>query len=96
MTDTVPPRARRPIARFRKLPARYAGIVMPLVLSGLMTLIVSGIATALNVGVVPDLPARWSQAWGASWLVAFPTLLAVLPVVRRIVGAVVESPPGSA
>jgi hypothetical protein len=30
------------------------------------------------------------RAWGASWLVAFPSLLIVMPVVRRIVAAIVE------
>jgi hypothetical protein len=32
------------------------------------------------------------MAWFLSWLVAFPTLLLVLPVVRRIVGLVVQQP----
>jgi len=34
------------------------------------------------------------SAWGLSWLVAFPVLLAVMPVVRRIVGLIVETRPG--
>lgn len=41
------------ISPFRKLPARYAGIVMPLLLSVLMTLVVSGISTLRILG-----PAR--------------------------------------
>ncbi|WP_376741448.1 DUF2798 domain-containing protein [Sinorhizobium psoraleae] len=32
----------------------------------------------------------WPHAWGASWAIAFPSLMLVLPVVRRIVGAIVE------
>ncbi|MFG1311592.1 DUF2798 domain-containing protein [Xanthobacter tagetidis] len=76
----------------RKLPARYAGIVMPLVLSVLMTFVVSAIATARSLGLGPDFVSTWPIAWGLSWLVAFPTLLLVLPVVRRIVGLVVEAP----
>jgi hypothetical protein len=30
--------------------------------------------------------------WALSWIVAFPTLLVVLPLVRRIVALVVEPP----
>jgi hypothetical protein len=30
------------------------------------------------------------QAWGLSWLIAFPVLLLILPLVRRIVAALVE------
>lgn len=74
----------------RKLPARYATIISPLVLSLLMTFIVSFISTLKSLGFQPGLPAIWLTAWGLSWLVAFPTLLLVLPVVRRIVGWLCE------
>ncbi|WP_428030640.1 DUF2798 domain-containing protein [Ancylobacter sp.] len=77
----------------RKLPARYAAILLPLVLSVLMTFVVSAIATLRSLGAGPDFLATWPVAWGLSWLVAFPTLLLVLPVVRRIVALLVE-PPG--
>lgn len=77
---------------FRKLPARYAGFIMPLVLSVLMTFVVSAIATLRSLGPGPDFLAMWPTAWALSWVVAFPTLLVVLPVVRRIVGLVVEAP----
>ena len=76
----------------RKLPARYATIVSPLVLSLLMTFIVSFISTLKSLGFQPGLPAIWLTAWGLSWLVAFPTLLLVLPAVRRIVGWLCELP----
>ncbi|WP_207457115.1 DUF2798 domain-containing protein [Azospirillum sp. SYSU D00513] len=77
----------------RKLPARYNGIVMPFVLSILMTFVVSGVSTIKTLGLAPDLLGQWMSAWGLSWLVAFPTLLLVLPAVRRIVAALVH-PPG--
>ena len=75
-----------------KLPARYAGIVMPFVLSVLMTFVVSAIATLRSLGPGPDFLSTWPTAWGLSWLLAFPTLLLVLPLVRRIVGLLVETP----
>jgi hypothetical protein len=74
----------------RRLPARAAGILMPLILSVMMTFIVSAIATLRSVGLTPDVHWVWLGAWGMSWLVAFPTLLLVLPLVRRIVGRLVE------
>ena len=74
----------------RKLPGRYAAILSPLVLSLLMTFIVSFISTLKSLGPQPNLPSVWLTAWGLSWLVAFPTLLLVLPVVRRIVGWLCE------
>jgi hypothetical protein len=77
----------------RKLPARYAGIVMPLLLSIFMSCIVAGISTVKSVGLASGLLQMWMAAWGVSWLVAFPSLLVVLPLVRRIVAATVQSPP---
>jgi hypothetical protein len=85
-----------PVPRPRgKLPARYAAIVMPLVLSVLMTFVVSAISTLRSLGPTPAFMAIWPGAWAISWLVAFPTLLAVLPLVRRIVAFAVETPSSS-
>lgn len=79
-------------SRRRKLPARYANIVMPLALSIIMTFVVSAISTLKSLGPTPAFLATWPSAWALSWLVAFPTLLAVLPLVRRIVNLLVEPP----
>jgi hypothetical protein len=78
-----------------KLPARYATVVMPLVLSVLMTFVVSAISTLRSLGPTPAFVATWPAAWAISWLVAFPTLLAVLPLVRKIVAFAVETPQSS-
>jgi hypothetical protein len=79
----------------RKLPARYAPIVMPFLLSLLMTCLVSLIATVRSVGMTPDLIRLWPGSWALSWLVAFPITLVVLPVVRRLTAAVVEPAAGA-
>jgi hypothetical protein len=76
--------------RFRKFPARYAGIIMPLILSVFMTCIVSFISTVRGIGLADNLLQVWLGAWGVSWLLAFPALLLVLPVVRRLTGLLVE------
>ena len=82
-----------PVSRPRgKLPARYAAIVMPLVLSIVMTFVVSGISTLWSLGPTPGFVSTWPAAWALSWVVAFPTLIAVLPLVRRIVALFVEAP----
>ena len=75
----------------KKLPASYAKFVMPLLLSVLMTFIVSFISTLRGVGWAPDFARIWLGSWGLSWAVAFPTMLLVLPVVRRATAALVET-----
>jgi hypothetical protein len=77
----------------RRLPSRYAALVMPVVLSILMSLVVSGVSTLKSLGIGPDFISTWPMAWFLSWLVAFPTLLLVLPLVRRIVSLVVDPAP---
>ena len=74
------------------IPARYAPVLHGLILSGLMSLIVSGIATARADGVTGALPALWLFSWLASWAVAFPAVLVVGPITRRLVARMVRAP----
>ncbi|NJO38159.1 MAG: DUF2798 domain-containing protein [Rhizobiales bacterium] len=76
----------------RRLPARYNGLVMPLILTLIMTCIVSGVTTVRVAGIGPGFAANWLSAWVLSWLVAYPAILLALPVTRRLVGLVVEPP----
>lgn len=69
------------------IPARFAPILFGFILSGLMSCIVSGIATLRAVGVTDGLMVQWMTAWATSWAVAFPLVLVVAPVTRRLVAA---------
>lgn len=76
-----------------KLPARYMAIIMPLILSFMMSGIVSFISTLKSIGLhEPHLLSNWLGAWLISWIVAFPTVLFVLPVARRFALLFVQSP----
>lgn len=69
------------------IPARFAPILFGLILSGLMSLMVSGIATARTSGMAGDFLYRWIVGgWLPSWAVAFPVVLVVAPLTRRMVG----------
>ncbi|CAD7379407.1 DUF2798 domain-containing protein [Xanthomonas arboricola] len=74
-----------------KLPARYASLVMPFLLSIFMSGVVSVISTYKGVGTSPSFVRVWLDAWIVSWVIAFPALLLVLPVVRRITSIVVRT-----
>ncbi|WP_419570471.1 DUF2798 domain-containing protein [Rheinheimera sp.] len=65
---------------------------MPFLLSPLMSCIVSLVATIKSIGLSPELLYTWLGAWGISWMVAFPVVLVVLPVVRRLALLLVEGP----
>jgi hypothetical protein len=72
------------------LPKRFQPYAFGLLLSGMMSFIVSGISTALAVGVHGDFPLQWLSAWAPSWAIAFPSVLVVAPFVQRILARIVR------
>lgn len=68
------------------IPSRFAPVAFGFVLSGLMSFLVSGIATWRHAGLLTGgFVDQWLAGWLASWPVAFPVVLVVAPVARRIV-----------
>lgn len=74
------------------MPTRYAPILFGFILSALMSFLVSGIATFRNAGLVDGFFNIWVNAWLPSWLIAFPVVLVVAPIARRLVGVLVKAP----
>ncbi|WP_341705033.1 DUF2798 domain-containing protein [Ferrovibrio sp.] len=70
---------------------RFVPVAFGFVLSALMSLLVSGIATFRTAGPVEDFGGLWLAAWLPSWAVAFPVVLVVAPVARRIVQGMVRA-----
>lgn len=75
------------------LPNKYAPALFGLILSGLMSVLVSGISTYRAVGFSDNYAGLWSSAWLTAWLVAFPVVLIVAPLARRAVGLLVDKRP---
>lgn len=74
------------------IPRKYAPVVFALILSGLMSLMVSGIATLRAVGPIPGFAGLWLGAWLTAWLLAFPLVLVIAPLARRAVESLVAKP----
>ena len=71
-------------------PLRLCGKYLRDVLFGaFMSLAMSIAFTLINLGLVPDFPARWLRAFLMGFAVGFPTSLAIIPLVRRIVNRLV-------
>ena len=70
---------------------KLAPILFGLLLSCFMTCIVSGIATLRVVGFASELPGLWFTSWMFSWVVAFPAVLVLAPMVRRFVASLVRN-----
>jgi TM2 domain-containing membrane protein YozV len=70
------------------MPARYAPVLFGFILSALMSFLVSGIATFRNAGLVDGFFLTWINAWA----IAFPVVLVVAPITRKLVGVLVKAP----
>lgn len=67
------------------IPRKFTPVLFGLMLSGLMSLLVSGISTFRISGLGSNFCALWFGAWLTAWLVAFPVVLVVAPVARKAV-----------
>ncbi|TCB62324.1 DUF2798 domain-containing protein [Acinetobacter terrae] len=66
-----------------KIHPKHLAWLMPLFLSGIMSGAISCFNMIINKGLVDGFFSLWLHAWSLSWLMAFPLILVVLPLVRR-------------
>lgn len=66
------------------IPRRFAPLLFAILLTGFMTLVISGVATAINLGFTSEFLDRWIRAWWPNWLIAAPVLLIVRPHVQHL------------
>lgn len=72
------------------IPARLAPVLFGWILSGLMSLLVSGVSTWRSVGPITGFAGLWMLSWLIAWAIAFPVVLLVAPLTRRAVEALVR------
>ena len=71
----------------KKLPKKYAGVLLSFYASAVMVLIVSAVLVALNTGIDAGYPLRLLKSYLITWPVAFASLLGVRPLVVKWVAA---------
>ncbi len=54
-------------------------------MSLLMAMLMSGVLTALFAGIDSQFLAHWMRAFTHAWPIAFPSILIIAPLVRKIV-----------
>ncbi len=73
-----------------KLPSKAMVVLVPFFLSGIMSAVVSLISIVRSVGLVDGMATLWLSSWTISWAIAFPTVLVVLPLARRLALSLVQ------
>jgi hypothetical protein len=74
----------RPPAGARVVPRRFAPFVFALLLTCSMTLVISGVVTAINIGVPRDFLWQWLRAWLPTWAIAYPVMLVFRPIAQHL------------
>jgi Protein of unknown function (DUF2798) len=56
----------------------------------LMSCLMSFIISTFNVGLINDILFIWLKAWALAFVIAFPTIILITPLVRKLVTIVVD------
>ena len=68
-----------------KIPARYSNLLFGALLSAIMVTVISGAVVLVTQGFNADFPLRWAKGFATARPIAFPTVLVVAPLVKKIV-----------
>ena len=72
------------------IPAKYAPLVFAFFMSMMMAFLMSGVLTIVNLGFPSDFISRWIRAFVIAWCFAFPAVLLVAPMARKIVEKLIQ------
>ena len=70
-----------------KLQPYIFAFVMGFFMSGIMSFVIS----VFNVGLVDNIFSLWLQAWSFAFIVAFPTIVLISPMVKKITSTLVKN-----
>ena len=72
------------------IPKKYEFVLFALLMSGFMSFLMSGVVSFINVGLVDNFLKVWGIAFGNAYAVAFPAVLVVVPIVKKLVFILVK------
>lgn len=74
---------------------KHHKIVFALFMALLMSCIMSFVISVFNVGLVSNIFYVWIEAWAFAFIVAFPTITVVAPIVHKLVSLVLKEESGN-
>ena len=75
-----------------RISARHGNLFFGGMLSMIVVTIISGTVVFVTQGIGPYFLVQWFKGFATAWPIAFPTVLVVAPLVRRIVVTLSASP----
>ena len=74
-----------------KIKKKYSTILFAIFMALAMSFTISLILTIINTGIVPLFVEKWMRSFAIGFIVALPTSLIFVPIIRRIVDKLVVS-----
>jgi hypothetical protein len=71
------------------IPKKHTAYVFSFFMALLMSCTMSLVISIFNVGLIEGIVSIWLKAWSFSFIVAFPTVIVVSPIVRKLVNLVI-------
>jgi len=69
---------------------KHHKIVFSFFMALLMSCIMSFSISVFNIGLVPNILNIWLKAWSFAFIVAFPTIFIISPIVHKLVKLVLH------
>lgn len=71
---------------------KYQPLLFAFFMALFMSFWMSAVISFINVGWIENFVYIWLHAWWIAFVVAFPSVIFVAPMVRKVVGKLVQSP----
>jgi len=71
--------------------AKYQKIAFSLIMALFMSGIMSFVISVFNVGLIENIFTIWIKAWSFAFIVAFPTIMLISPIVQKIVSRLIST-----
>ncbi|WP_308428283.1 MULTISPECIES: DUF2798 domain-containing protein [Halioglobus] len=72
------------------IPKKYTPLVFSFFMSLLMSCLMSLIICLLNFGLIENILLIWLKSWGTAFLIAYPVVLLINPLVSKLVNLVIK------
>ena len=73
-----------------KIPKKHEMKVVMIVMVFVMTTVLSFVSTVKNIGFTHLFVVNWLKSWAFSFIIAFPLVLLIMPIIRKTVSKFVE------